>query len=283
MMMDAGKREEPGFDKPEAVFHRDLAALVCNLRFDAAVPVVAEANTLCIASAEAYFARRLDCRTYFAQRQRYGHDQPEGVFHGQDEEQLAFGRELCKRLGLAPDEVGRVDVLREFAQAARVDPETNQVLETAPRRELRSLVHIERVNAGVPVWSSHLAFGLTAKREIGLLEFHWPDIPEAIVREARRMAEMVRAGWRAPEQTVAAVESIQAGIVHTPAIGYFFDAHAAIRVVYRSLDARVGRKPMYHFDRHGVPVKLRSASELIREKPLPKRRALAEKGCDCAD
>ena len=234
---------------------------------------MAEVNTLSIASPEAYFAQRLDCRTYFARRHGYGHDRPEGAFHGPEDEQLAYCRELCKRLGILHDEIARADVLREFGQAAQIDLQSNQVVETTLRRELRAFMHVERRAREVPVWSSHLTFGLTAQREIGFLELHWPDIPEAVIREARRLTEMVCDGWRAPEQTIAAVESIQAGIVHTPAVGYFFDIHAAIRVIYRSLDPNIGRKPMYHFDRHGVPVRLRSTSELIRESLLPKRQA----------
>jgi hypothetical protein len=264
--------QESCLDKLEAAAHRDLAAQLCNLRFDEAVPVVAECNTLSIVSPEAYFAQRLDCRTYFAQRQRYGHDRPEGVFHGPDDEQFAYCRELCERLGISHDEIARADVLREFGQAARIDPQSSQVVEMAPQRELRTFMHVERQAIGVPVWSSHLAFGLSAQREIGFLEVHWPDIPGAVVREAQRLTEMVCNGWRAPEQTVAAVESIQAGIVHTPAVGYFFDVHAAVRVIYRSLDPNIGRKPTYHLDRHGVPVRLRSTSALIRELPLPKRQ-----------
>ena len=266
-------------DKSEAAFHRDLAARLCKLRFDDALPVIAEVNTLCIASADAYFAQRLDCRTYFAQRHGYGHDRPEGVFCGPEDEQLAYCRELCKRLGIAHDEIARTDVLHEFGQAVQIAPKTNQVVDTRPRRELRTIVHAERRAKGVPVWSSHLTFGLTEQREVGFLELHWPDLPEAVIREARRMTEMVSCGWQAPEQTVAEVEAVEAGIVHTPAIGYFFDVHAAIRVIYRSLDPNIGRKPMYHFDRHGVPVRLRSTSELIRETPLPERRTQSAQAC----
>jgi hypothetical protein len=260
-------------DKSEEVAHRDLAAQICNLRFDEATPVVAECNTLSIASSEAYFAQRLDCRTFFAQRDRYGHDRPEGVFHGPDDDQFAYCRDLRDRLGISQDEIARADILREFGQAVRVDPESNEVLETKPPRELRTFVHVERRVKDVPVWSSHLTFGLTEQREIGFLELHWPDIPQAVIREARRLKDMACNGWRAPEQTVAAVESIEAGIVHTSAVGYFFDVHAAMRVVYRSLDSSIGRKPTHHFDRHGTPVRLRATAELIREPPLPRRQA----------
>src|SRR5678815_3315296 len=91
-------------DKSEADAHRDLAARLCNLRFDAATPVVADCNTLSIVTPEAYFAQRLDCRTYFAERHGYGHDRPDGAFQGTDDEQLAYCRELCERLGISRDE-----------------------------------------------------------------------------------------------------------------------------------------------------------------------------------
>lgn len=264
----------------ERIAHRDLAAQICGLRFDENVPLIAEVNTLSTVTDEAYFAERLDCRTYFAERQRYGHDRPEGVFQGSDVEHLAYFHALCERLKVSPEEVARSDVLREYAQAVQIDPESDEVIETTPKRELRAFVRAERQVKEIPVWSSHLTFGLTAKREIGFLEFHWPQIPDLVVREARRMSDMVCNGWRAPEQSVAAVESIQAGIVHTPAVGYFFDVHAAIRVIYRSLDPNIGRKPAYYFDRHGMPVKLRQTSELIRELPLsPRQRQSTHAPC----
>jgi hypothetical protein len=272
-----------GCSESERAAHLELAARICNLRFDDSVPVVGEMNTLSALSPEAYFAVRLDCRSYFAQRQGYGHDRP--VFQGSDAQHLEYCRELCEKLGISPDEVARADVLREFGQAVEIDAQ-NEVIQTTERQELRALVHVERQVKEVRVWSSHLTFGLTAQREIGFLEFHWPEIPEVVIREARRLTGMVSDGWRAPEQTVAAVESMQTGIIHTPAIGYFYDVHAAIRVIYRSLDPRIGRKPAYYFDRHGVPVRLRQTSELIREPSLPRRQRQSaptdEHPCKCA-
>lgn len=271
-------------EQSERAAHLELAGRICNLRFDDCVPVVAEMNTLSAVSSEAYFAVRRDCRTYFAQRQGYGHDRPEGVFQGSDAQHLEYCHRLYDKLAISTEEVARADVLREFGQAVEINAQ-NEVIRTTDPQELRALVHVERQVKKVPVWSSHLTFGLTARREIGFLEFHWPEIPEVVIHEARRLTEMVGDGWRAPEQTVAAVESMQAGIVHTPAIGYFYDVHAAIRVIYRSLDERIGRKPAYYFDRHGQAVRLRQTSELIREASLPKRHSAptADHPCRCAD
>ena len=97
-------------DRSEVAIHRDLAAQICDLRFDQATPIVAECNTLSIVSPEGYFAQRLDCRTYFAERRGYGHDRPDGAFRGPDDEQLACCRDLCQRLGILDDEILRADV-----------------------------------------------------------------------------------------------------------------------------------------------------------------------------
>lgn len=130
-------------DESESAAHRDLAVRICNLRFDPDVPIVAECNTLSIVSPEGYFAQRLDCRTYFAQRERYGHDQSEAVFQGPDDEQFAYCRDLCGRLGILDDQIARADILREYGQAAQIDSQSNQVVEMKPRRELRTFMHVE--------------------------------------------------------------------------------------------------------------------------------------------
>jgi len=60
--------------------------------------------------------------------------------------------------------------------------------------------------------------------------------------------------WRAPEQFEAVVEAIEAGVIHSPAIGFLMDIYPAIRVIYKPKDPRYGKKPVYFYDRHGKPV-----------------------------
>lgn len=255
-------------DDSEAIWHHRLATEVFDLYFDQTLPVQADRNVLSLASTEVCFAQRLDCRTYFVQHQQYGHDQPTGVFQGPDEEQFTFSSTLLQRLGISHEEIAKEEILREFGQAAQVDPYTQQVIKLEPARELRNFLHVTRQVKGIPVWSSHLKMGLTAERKIGFLELHWPIIPHAVIREAQRLTFKVSNGWEVPAITAAEVESVEAGIIHTLAVGYFFDIHAAVRVIYKSLDPNIGRKPMYHLDRHGEPVLLRRTSELISESTL---------------
>ena len=49
---------------------------------------------------------------------------------------------------------------------------------------------------------------------------------------------------------------MEAGIVHSPAVGFVLDIFPAIRVIYRPEDETIGRKPALYFDADGkeVPV-----------------------------
>ena len=105
-------------DDSEAIGHHRLATEVFDLSFDQTLPVQAERNVLSLTSAEVCFAQRLDCRTYFVQRQQHGHDQPAGVFQGHDEEQFAFSRAILQRLGISNEEIAKEEVLRAVMKAA---------------------------------------------------------------------------------------------------------------------------------------------------------------------
>ena len=106
------------------------------------------------------------------------------------------------------------------------------------------------MNAG----SSSVKLGLTHTGNVGRLELHWPTLPAYVVREADVLRTLVRRGFKPPALRDAGVESIEVGMLHSPAIGFFMDAAAAIRVIYRGKDESIGRKPTLYLDRHGQPV-----------------------------
>ncbi len=251
--------------------HRRLAARVFGLKFDPSVQAVSERNVLSLSSKEQCFAKRLDSRTYFIETFEWARKRR--PYRGRDEEQLHFSRKLLSRLKIPDDEIAKEHILREFGQSAKLDRKTGSVIQLEPSRELGNSVFVERAVQGLPVWSSHLRVELAGRAKIAWLEMHWPKIPDDVLEGAMRLAWMVKNGWQAPEVPHAKVESVEAGIVHTPAIGYFFDIHAAVRVIYAALDPGIGKKPTYHVDRHGDPVLLRSTAELLREPPLSQRVA----------
>jgi len=258
-------------DRAEAEWHHRLAVEIFGLRIDPGLPVEAERNVLSITAPDICFAQRLDCRTYFIQTLDRGEERRTAAYSGPDEEQFAFARSLFRRLGISDSEIAGEHVLREYGRAAEIDPESRRIVSLESVSELGNSVHVTRQVEGVPVWSSHLRVSLDAERRIDYLELHWPFVPETVLREARRLAFMVGNGWRPPSVSAAEIESVEAGIVHSPPIGYFFDIHAAVRVIYRPTEAGFSRRPTYHLDRHGEPVRLRRTDELIHEPPQPSR------------
>jgi hypothetical protein len=108
--------------------------------------------------------------------------------------------------------------------------------------------------AGVPVFSSRAIVGLLPGGEIGFLEVHWPEIPAKVTEESQRYRQIVEKKWRAPERKGARVESVTAGILHSPAAATAMDFYAVIRVIYAPLDKRIGKKPVGYFDPEGKPI-----------------------------
>jgi hypothetical protein len=131
---------------------------------------------------------------------------------------------------------------------------------------LRNLAIARRIVRGVPVWSSYATVGLTAKGEIGSLELHWPELPDVYIKEAGTLQQLVKKGFKPPDVKGGRPESIEAGIIHSTAIGFYMDIAAVIRVIYAVNERDVGRKPVLYLDRHGDPVEIPRSVRLNEPK-----------------
>ena len=138
------------------------------------------------------------------------------------------------------------------------------------------MVRMSRRSGGLPVWSSNLLLGLMDDKGIGFLQFHWPVLPEHVIQEAQRLAFKVKDGWHPPEHRNAEVETVEAGVVHSPAVGFVMDIHAAIRIIYAPVEKRHGGKAMLYLDRHGQLVLLRPHAEVGME-PSQRRRKVGNR------
>jgi hypothetical protein len=194
-----------------------------------------------------------------------------GVFQGSDKEYLATCRSILRQLRIPISEIEGQAVLREQTQVARIDPETKNVHKEEPQEGNR-FARLARAVEKLPIWSSSMVLSLTRERVVGYMQLHWPELPANLVQEAHHLAFQVEHGWKAPEQPGAAVETVQAGILHSPAIGLLMDIYPAIRVIYRPEDPRYGQKPVYYYDRHGAPCPIPRQAELPVE-PLQQRNA----------
>ena len=237
-------------DQAELASIQRMSAEVPHLNLGKLVQSAAEANMVGVRSERVTFSRRLDSRTFFAQNQGFGITREAGVFGGSDEELQKLAASVMSSLKIPAPEMGRVMVLQEKSQVAQVDPQTGKM--RAEKEELGNRqVRIARSVEGIPVFSSHGVLSFTKGGDIGFMEVHWPEIPDYVVAEAHRLQYKVKNGWKAPPQKDAEVESIEAGIVHSPAVGFLMDVYPAIRVIYAPTDKRFGQKPAIYFDREG--------------------------------
>ena len=210
------------------------------------------ANVSGIRSKNLTFSQRHDSRTVFATDARYGHLRKLGAWTGSDRTAVAACRRVLRAAKVPPAQIQTIDALSEFGQVAeRATEDEFQVYEPLV---LRKVAQAKRTMDDIAVWSSYANVGLTAGGNIGWIELHWPDVPPAVLKEARLLVALVTLGYEPPELPDARVESVEPGVIHSPAIGFYMDVAAAVRITYSGVSPGVGRKAALYLDRHGEPV-----------------------------
>ncbi len=179
------------------------------------------------------FSRRNDSRTIFASDGQYGLLGRAGAWTGSDRTVTAACRRVLRAARVPAREIAGIDVLSEMGQVAeRVSGDEVRV---GPPTLLRKVARARREVNGVPVWSSYATLGLTSDGHVGRLEVHWPDLPEAVVEEGAFLQKLAGRRVELPKVAGARPEAVEAGIIHSPAIAFFMDVAAALRVVYRAM------------------------------------------------
>jgi hypothetical protein len=264
MSIDDGREEALDADRL-----RQIGEEVLGLSFGDDPRTGAEQNLAGVRSSQALFSARLDSRTFFAQNERFGVGRPDGVFGGDDDELIERTVRIAERLGLPADEIAGRAAVTEQTQVAQV--EDGRVVEVEEVQAGKRFARLTRQVEGLPVWSSNVLVGLTARRTVGFLQLHWPRIPEQVAARTAKLASAARQGFTPPELAGAKVESVEAGILHSPALGFLMEFQAAIRVVYAPEDETIGKKPVLYVDERGAEVALPRAFEVKEEPPPPSR------------
>jgi hypothetical protein len=209
-------------------------------------------------------SRRTDSHTFFAEDVRH---QPENVSDATDDQLIESTRRILTQLDVPAAEIDSLRVLTEKLQSARRTTGNNFV--PGEIRNGRRFVEATRELQSVPVFSSRARVGLMRSGAVGSLEVHWPKIPAATLRQAQELQALVRRqGFRPPEQPAAIVESVEAGILHSPAIGQVMDVVPVIRVIYRARDENVGRKLVAYLDANGRAVTLPRTFRELKQEPV---------------
>src|SRR5262249_31591775 len=140
-------------------------------------------------------------------------------FKGTDEELLQYTRRIFSGLNIPATEIAQARVLREQEQLGQLNRDTGKIelgkVMPGPR-----WASVSRQIDGIPVFSSRAMLQLDGENQLHFMELHWPAIPPETLIEAKRLAYKVKAGWKPPEMEGATVESSEAGILHSPALGF---------------------------------------------------------------
>jgi len=234
-----------------------------------------------IRSSTLTFSRRLDSRTIFATDNRYGLLGKSGAWCGADKIALARCRKVMRAAGVPTAEIAEITIVSEFGAVAE-HPAKGDFKHGEPQL-LRKLVHATRTVGNIPVWTSYVRLGLTAKGDVGMLELHWPHLTPSLIKEASLLKAMVKRGFKPPSLAGARLESLAAGVMHSPAIGFFMDLTAAVRATYIGEDPAIGRKPTLYLDRHGEPVMMPRDIPLPKQEPQEPRPPSKEKEARISD
>jgi hypothetical protein len=266
------KKPKDFSDKAETEQITRVAKKILGLKLGKIIRSGSEANAVGIQSEQILFSQRIDSRTYFVQDSKYGTIHKDGIFTGTDQEQIRLSRKIMRQLNIPLSEIAEEIVVEEHTQTAQVNKETGAVNKEEIKKG-RKLTRISRQIDGFPVWSSNVVVGLNNKKQVGFMQLHWPEIPQHIVNEVHRLSYKMRHGWKPPEQPGATVESIEAGIIHSPALSFVMDIYPTIRAAYSPLDKSIGRKPVLYLDRNGKSVPIpRQFGELQMKEGQERKR-----------
>ncbi len=212
------------------------------------------------------FSQRRDSRTMFATDTRYGVLAKSGAWCGGDRELVAACRRTLRAAGIPAKEVAGIEVVSEFGSAGEhVDGEFR--LEEPAL--LRKIASARRAFDGLPVWSSSAKVGLCDDGQLGWLELHWPVVsPE--LQEGHVLEAIVERGFDPPQLAGSHPGTMEAGILHSPAVAFFMDVTAAIRVVYEPDEPEMGKLATLYLDRHANLVHL--PRDVRVDNPDPRQR-----------
>jgi len=189
------------------------------------------------------------------------------AFSGSDTELKSIGIKLLRGAGVKEEEIADVQVLQQFTQSGAIEPSGKEVKVLPPEKSHRTLVISRRVE-GVDVVSSRLMLNVDGAGRVAFMELAWPDINREVLDRASRYMKLAESRQVVPKLEGAEVEAVQAVVLHSPAIGFYNDATAAIRVIYRPNAKQVGQKAVRYIDERGEDVILPRDLDRPREEPL---------------
>lgn len=255
----------------------DLAAVGTGnfgIRWDGRLVGAGERGVVAVTDGVTTLTTRTGNRIFVVHNRKEFPPSEQAGFKGSDDQFKSIGVTFLRASGAREDEIANVQVLQQFTQIGEAVPGSTAVRVQEPQRSHRTLLVSRRV-AGVDVVSSRMMLYIDSSGRIAFMELAWPDISREVVDRALRYKALTDGRYVPPPMEGADVEAVQPVILHSPAVGFYNDASAAIRVIYRPNSRQVGQKPVRYLDERGEDVPLPRDVDRPREEPL--KRADARK------
>ena len=251
----------------------DLAALGATnfgIKWEGRPVGAGERGLMAVTDGVTSLTTRAGARVFIIHNRKEFPPNAQAEFKGSDAELKSIGMRLLQASGAKKDEIADVQVLQQFTQSGETQPGGKEVKVLPPQKSHRTLMVTRRV-AGVDVVSSRLMLNVDGAGRAALMELAWPDINREVLERAVRYKKLIDSQYVPPRLEGAEVEAVQAVVLHAPAVGFYDDQTAAIRVIYRPTAKQVGQKAVRYVDERGEDVKLPRDVDRPREEPVKRK------------
>ena len=206
-------------------------------------------------------------RTFILHDRKHFPPREEDQFKGSDAALKRIGIRLLLASGANKSEILQMKISRQFTQLGQANQDGKAVKLQAAKRSHPTLV-ITRQVGGVPVLSSRLLLNVDSAGRIAFMELSWPDIDPEVIARANRYRAVVAKKFVAPEMEGAAIEEVQSSVLHSPAVGFYNDMAAGIRVIYSPTAKQIGQKSVRYLDETGNDISMPRDVDLPKEEVL---------------
>ncbi len=237
------------------------------IRWDGPLAGAKERGVMAVTDGSTTLTTRAGARVFIVHDKKAFPPREETAFAGTDAELQGIGRKFLQASGAVSAEVDDARVLRQFIQTGEAVPGGKEVRVGAVQASHRSLLVTRRIE-GVEVVSSRLLLHVNSFGRIGFMELAWPDIDRETLARALRYKDWIARQPAVRQLEGAEVESVDAVVLHSPAVGFYNDSTAAIRIIYRPNAKQVGQKAVRYVDERGEDVTLPRDVDLPAEEKV---------------
>lgn len=250
----------------------DLGTKAFGIKWSGPLVGGSDKNVHAVSDGTTTLTTRKGSRTFIINNKKLTESLGQLDYAGKDEALQRIGMRALQNAGANLREIAEVRVLQQITQSALSNPKSGELKLQPAKLSLRTLM-ITRQIEGIPVISSRTVLNVDRTGQPAFMELSWPDISPEVLDKAQRLRKLAAHSYDAPRVEGAKVESVQAVILHSPAIGFYDDSTAAIRVIYRADSPTTGKLAVRYLDETGKDVSIPRQIETPREEPVKRPEA----------